>query len=162
MKKWKKKYALPLMGALFLVTLLGAGDGDNNNLDKGIAWKNYSDAISEGRFKEKNIMLVFTTQGDLWCDKMQKETFTNPQVISYLNEHFAMSLVDRDRFPTLAKKYKVDAMPTLWFLNSKGSGLTSTDGFMPPRQLLLLLEFIQTEQYKNNTFTEWKEGRSKK
>jgi thioredoxin-related protein len=153
------KIAFPLWGIVLLLVMPGVGLSGETEAEKsdGINWLDYSETMKQARYQNKNIMLCFTSSGDYWSDVMERDTFTDQKVINYLNEHFVVCKIDRERFPTLAKRYKVDAMPTLWFLNPKGKGLTSTDGFVPPRQILLIFEFIHKEIYKDITFKDWKE-----
>jgi len=137
---------------------LGFSNTAKMEMSQQVNWLSYAEAMSEGRTRDQKIILFFTVDGDQWCSKMENETFANSRLIAYLNNNFVIGKIDRNRFPSVARRYKVDAMPTLWFLDSQGKGLTSTDGFMPPRQMLLLLEFINSELYKETTFKNWKEG----
>jgi len=49
----------------------------------------------------------------------------------------------------------VDSLPTLWFLDSQGKGLTSIEGYVGPEKLLRVLEYISTKAYEEVDYNTW-------
>ena len=86
---------------------------------------------------------------------MLKETYTDPKVIRYLNENFTAVMVDTEKLPSLARKYRVEGLPTLWFLDSRGKGLTSIEGFVGPDKLLRVLKYVGTKAYEEVDYQTW-------
>ena len=145
---------------LWLPGLLLAGqEGSHQTSRATIPWQSYHAALASAKADSKPVLLHFTTN---WCKggkAMKRETYGNPKVARYLQENFACGWVDTEKQTGLAKKYKVNGLPTLWFLDSRGKSLTSVDGFLGPEKMLLVLKFINTKAYESMSYEDWKENR---
>ncbi len=53
-----------------------------------INWMAYDKAVAEAKRTNKHMFVDFTTTWCGWCKKMEKETFSRPEVISMLNTNF--------------------------------------------------------------------------
>jgi thioredoxin-related protein len=126
-----------------------------------ITWVGYNEALALARDSGKPVFIHFTAPWCKWCVKMKKETYTDQAVISYLDENYVSVIVDTEKMPSLARKYQVSSLPTLWFLNSKAEGLTAVPGYMGPDTLLPVLEYIATEAYEEIEYEAWKRRRNK-
>ncbi|RKZ16042.1 hypothetical protein DRQ50_06735 [bacterium] len=124
-----------------------------------INWESYREASARSRAANIPLLLYFMTDSDTYCRKMARETYKDPRVVGYLNENFAMATVNTIQLPSLAAKYEVNGLPTLWFLAGDGSRLTHVPGFMSAENLLQLLEFIHTGAYKETDYDQWREHR---
>ena len=124
-----------------------------------INWESYREANARSRAEDIPLLLHFMTDTDAYCRKMARETYGDTKVIRYLNENFAMAMVNIELVPALARKYEVDGLPTLWFLDGEGKRLTHAPGFMSTERLLPLLEFIQTKAYETSSYDKWRENR---
>jgi len=113
-----------------------------------IKWYGYQEGMTRGKADNKKIFLNFHAEWCTYCTKMNKETFTNPAVIAYLNANFIPIKVDADREQTIAAKYKVKGLPSTWFLNSTGENIGSQPGFIPANNLIQILKYIHTDSYK--------------
>lgn len=133
-------------------TVLAEDDEPDN---RAINWQGYSEAMSRGRDFDKPVFIHFTAPWCKWCKKMQRETYTDRRVIKYMNENFAMVMIDTEKLPTLARKFRVESLPTLWFLDSKGRGLTSIKGYVGPDKLLRVLEYVGTKAYEDVDYQTW-------
>jgi hypothetical protein len=73
---------------------------------------------------------------------MNKETFTNPALIAYMNQNFIPIKVDSDRESALAQRYRVQGLPTSLFLTDKGEQIARQPGFVTADKLLQIMQYI--------------------
>ena len=148
---------------VMVVALVVAGcatqDHETKEPKVKIPWQDYFPAMATGKGESKPIMLHFGTTWNEGSDRMKRKTYGNYGVMIYLQKNFVTGWVDVEEYPALGKKYSVDGLPTLWFLDSQGKKLTSVDGYMGPERLLLVLEFINTKAYKSMSYEMWKDRR---
>ena len=124
-----------------------------------INWESYREATARSRAEDIPLLLHFMTDSDAYCRKMAREAYGDTKVIRYLNENFAMAMVNIEQVPAMARKYEVDGLPTLWFLDGEGKRLTHVPGIMSTERLLPLLEFIHTKAYETSGYDKWLEHR---
>jgi thioredoxin-related protein len=53
-----------------------------------VKWYTFQEAIALSKVKPKSIMIDVFTDWCGWCKKMDRETFTNPEIAKYLNENY--------------------------------------------------------------------------
>jgi thioredoxin-related protein len=80
---------------------------------------------------------------------MAKETFQDPSVISYLNEHFIAIRVNVDKEGDIALQYGVRGLPSTWFLTQTGERIGNVPGYIRPQALLLMLKEVQLAESGN-------------
>jgi len=122
---------------------------------RAITWLGYNDALAQARDFDKPVYLHFTAKWCKWCVKMQKETYTDPRVIRYMSENFYAVKIDTEKNPALARKYQANSLPTLWFLDSQGQGLTAIQGYVGADKLLRVLEYVSTKAYEEIDYDKW-------
>lgn len=150
------RFSLGLVAVLMLVGLASAQDSPDN---RTINWLSYREAMAAGRDQDKPILLHFTASYSPLSRKMRVETYRDPQVIRYLNENFAVAMVDIEQLPSLARKYKVESLPTLWFLDASGKALTSINGEVGARKMLRVAEYISEKIYEHTDYNTWLDHR---
>ncbi len=109
---------------------------------EGINWHSYEEGLVLSKVGKKKVFLHFYADWCVFCKKMAKETFQNPAVVSYLNNHFIPVRVDTDRNPATAMKYGVTGLPSTWFLTEMGEAIGPVPGFIPPDTLLAMLKEV--------------------
>lgn len=147
-----------LRGVILLLLILISGVAaaeDTAEKLRSITWVGYNEALSVGRDFDKPVFLHFTAPWCKWCKKMQKETYTDAKVIRYLTENYAAVMINTEKLPSLAGRYGVKSLPTLWFLDSQGKALTSIQGYVGPDKLLRVLEFVSTKAYEEVDYQDW-------
>lgn len=145
-----------LLAILLLMTSVTAVVADQEKDDpRSITWLGYNEAMAQGRDFDKPVFLHFTAPWCSWCKKMKKETYTDPKVIRFMTDNFVAVMIDTEKLPSLARKYAVNGLPTLWFLDAKGKGLTSIEGYVGPEKLLRVLEYISTKAYEEVDYKTW-------
>nr|WP_142524432.1 thioredoxin domain-containing protein [Methylacidimicrobium cyclopophantes] len=63
------------------------------------------EAFAKARKEDKPIFLSIGYSTCHWCHVMERESFRDPRIVSYLNEHFVNILVDREERPDLDRVY---------------------------------------------------------
>lgn len=112
---------------------------------KSINWYSHDEGIAVGYAEGKKIYINFRADWCGYCKKMEKETFGNSGVISYLNKHFISIMVDTDKERKIAIKYGVRALPDNWFLFKNGDPIGRRKGYIEPNTFMKILKSIQEE-----------------
>jgi thioredoxin-related protein len=120
-----------------------------------INWLKYDEGLALAKKENKKIFLSFHADWCGYCVKMEKETFTDAAVSTYLNQNFTPIMVDSDKEKKIAGAYNVRALPTNWFLEADSSKISTLPGYVDAKQLLSILKFIKTESYKKMSFKEF-------
>ncbi|MBW2440434.1 MAG: DUF255 domain-containing protein [Deltaproteobacteria bacterium] len=109
---------------------------------ESINWRSYEEGLAVSKVEKKKVFLHFYADWCVFCGKMAKETFQNPDVIAYLNNHFISVRVDTDKRPDTAMKYGVMGLPSTWFLTEMGEAIGTVPGFIGPDTLLSMLKEV--------------------
>ena len=158
--------------ALFLTSALGQGAEIN--------WLTV-DELEEAQAKEpRKVMIDVYTQWCGPCKMMMRNTFTNPDVISYLNANFYSVKFDaegpnpvkfkgktysnpnyvpnkpgRNGVHELSRVFQVRAYPTLVYLDENLEMIAPISGYKNPQQLELYLRFFDEAWASGTTQEEW-------
>ena len=76
----------------------------NEDDPEAIKWYDFEGAIDQCEEKKKPIFIDIYTSWCGWCKKMDNETFKNPDVVSYMNEHFYSVKMDAESKEPIAFK----------------------------------------------------------
>ena len=93
------------------------------------SWQEANDlAAKEGKF----IMLDAYTDWCGWCEIMEQQLFTDPEVVPFIKENFVSIKINfEDSLGIiLAMKFRVSGYPTLLFFNSHGQLVNKIFGYM--------------------------------
>lgn len=148
-----------------------------------INWMTMNEALAAQKKNPKKIFVdVYTT----WCGPcklLDKNTFTNKDVINYLNKNFysvkfnaeGTEEVTYNGFTYTNPRYqegrkgrnathqftgalKVTGYPSLAYFDEKGIFIQAVPGYKTPQQLEIFLKMMATDDYKRLTTTEaWNE-----
>ena len=125
-----------------------------------IQWMRYDEGLAKAKAEDKHVMVDFSTGWCVYCKKMDKETFTQPNVIKLLNDNFVSIKVDGDSKEMLdiegykisekdltKKEYNVRGYPAFWFLKSDGTKLAMINGYRPTDYMVEALNYIKDKKY---------------
>ena len=135
--------------------LLAACRSDTGPPSESVKWYGYNDGIQIGEKEGKKIFITFYADWCTFCTKMEKETFHNREVVSFLNKRFISIRVNKDKEDAVARKHFVTGLPMTWFMESDGEKINSLPGYIPPEMFLQILKYIDSESYKDMTFKEY-------
>lgn len=113
-----------------LLLLLSTSSFAQINFFKGT----YQEAFEKAKEENKPI---FVDAYAVWCGPckwMTANTFTDEAVAAFFNENFINLKLDAERGngSEFARKYRVTAYPTLFFLRGDGSVIKKQMGALPP------------------------------
>lgn len=140
-----------------------------------IQWMSMSEALNAQKSTPKKIFIDVYT---VWCGPCKlydRNTFSNPKVAAFINEHFypvkfngegSESFIYRGKRydnpkynPAKAKRRNsahqfasylgIRAYPTVVFLDEQGDLIKSVRGYRTPAQLELFLKFFGTDLWKS-------------
>ena len=125
---------------------------------KSIKWYTYKEGIELSKKEGKKIFLHFYAGWCTYCKKMEKETFNDYSVASYLNDNFIPIKVNSDREIKIALDFGVKGLPSTWFIAENGERISGLPGYIPPKRLLNILKYINTNSFKEMAFRKFMEN----
>ncbi len=136
-----KKIILLVFIALLNINLSQAQDKIN--------WLTFDEAATLTESNPKMILVDVYTDWCGWCKKMDKETFTDPKVIDYINSNFypvKMNAEDTKRSfefkgkeyteATMAKAMRVNSFPNFVIMDATMENITQLPGYRQPDPFL--------------------------
>lgn len=117
-----------------------------------ISWLSYRQGREQASQTGKMLLINFTADWCRYCRKMKKETYTEPEVIAYVSEHFVPVMVDTQKERQIATEYYVRGLPTIWFLTSEGERISNLPGFVDAPTYLQVLRYIASGTYQQMDF----------
>lgn len=108
----------------------------------------FEEALSKARVEKKNLFIDFYANWCGPCKVMAAQVFTIPPVGEYFNAHFINCKLDVDAAANkeIVKRYKVESLPTLLFIDSKGEVLKTIVGAVTPDVLMLEAQIVEGEE----------------
>ena len=104
-----------------------------------VAWQPWGDAaFALARELDRPILLSIGADWCHWCHVMDRETYAEPTIAAFINDHFVPIKVDRDEHPDVDTRYQGAAQaldtagwPLTLFLAPDGRLVTGGATFMP-------------------------------
>jgi thiol:disulfide interchange protein len=109
-----------------------------------VEWeRNYKAALQKARNENKLVMVDMYAAWCGPCRLLDKNTFSNKDVEAKLSNGFIAVKIDLDKSPEapeLARKFAVNAIPHIVFLDADGKRLSDIVGYVPPDDFLKELD----------------------
>jgi thioredoxin-related protein len=164
-----------LSRSIFILFLFSASWGIS--AQEKVKWLTFEEAIELSKKEKKKIFIDMYTDWCGWCKKMDKATFQQPHIASYLNEHFypvkfnAEQKADisfnnqlfkyvksgRRGYHQLAAELSKSlgrlSFPTIIFLDENHSVIQPIPGYQDPKSFEVIMTFIGGDYFKD---TPWK------
>ena len=139
-----KKYLLISLFILILTSTIAVSAVDfENTTIKGLnITTDYDGALSEAQSQNKSIVLIFDQASCQYCEMLKENVLSNSTVQKELNENYIVVLVDINKNPKIANKYKVFGTPIIQFLDSKGNETMRIEGYVESDEFLNSLKEI--------------------
>lgn len=101
---------------------------------------NWKQALNKAKAEKK---IIFLDAYASWCGPckvMARKTFRNSDVAKFYNKNFINIAMDMEKGegPTLARRYPLNAYPTLMFINAKGELVAKAVGYYKAEAFLEL------------------------
>jgi thioredoxin-related protein len=126
-----------------------------------IKWLKFEEAIAANAQNPKMLLVDVYTDWCGWCKKMDKETFTDPKVIAYINSNFyavKMNAEDTKRtFDFMGKEYteaqmaaamRVRSYPNFVVIEPKLQNIAQLPGYRAPEAFLSGLSELIEKAFK--------------
>jgi thioredoxin-related protein len=123
-----------------------------------IKWYSYEEGMALGMSESMKVFINFYADWCNYCKTMDRQTFQDDGIISYLNSHFISIKVDVEREKAVAKKYNINPLPDDWFLSEKGDVIGNKPGYLSAEDLMPILQFIKTESFLKMSYRQFKES----
>ncbi len=112
-----------------------------------IRWLEWSnDAFEKAESEKKPILLAISALWCHWCHVQDQTTYSDPEVIELVNQHYVPIRVDNDKRPDINRRYNMGGWPTTAFLNSKGRVITGGT-YIPPDQMKEMLRNVRKHYF---------------
>ena len=169
-----KNMKLVLVACFFI---LCSAKVNNTNRDKP-DWMKMNELTKKIKSEPKPVIIDLYTNWCYWCKVMDKKTYTNSKVVSYINTHFYPVKLDAETKEVVQwnnkeynfnDNYKVNdftmyvtagqpGFPTTVIFADDHSDPVAIQGFLEPREIEPILKYFGEGAYKKQNFTEYKLG----
>lgn len=140
-----------------------------------IQWLSLEEAAALTKKEPRKILIDVYTDWCGWCKQMDKKTFTDPQVVAYVNEKFYAVKLDaegREPITINGKTYQYNeqmraheaalallsgkmSYPTTVYLDEKLGIISPVPGYLEAPMFLTILKYFGENHYKQKTFAEY-------
>jgi len=145
----KRKLISFVISAFILMVLLPGSFASSES----IKWYSFDEGMALGHSEKKRIYINFRADWCVYCKVMEKKTFQNPAVISYLNKYFISIKIDTEKEKEVTNMFRVQALPDNWFLFKNGDRIKvdyRKKGYIPPdpfmKKMKKIIEDIGTKK----------------
>ena len=117
-----------------------------------LQWDNYTLEEATKLAKNKLIMIDFYADWCSPCHLLDKNTFTDHDVIQYCKENFISLKVNTDTEYgyRVYKEFNVESLPKILFINSKRNIIGDINGYYGPKDYLNKIKKINKEFLSSN------------
>ncbi|HEY4798577.1 MAG TPA: DUF255 domain-containing protein, partial [Bacteroidia bacterium] len=153
----------------------------NTVQEEGIHWHTFKEALELSKKEKRKVFMDVYTSWCGWCKVMEKNTFSDPIIAKYVNEHFYAVKLDAEMKDTvvfnnyafvnpnpavqrsthqLAAFFLSNKMsyPTTVYLDENFNLLTQVPGYMQPAQLEPILKYFGDNAYVNMKWDEYQKN----
>src|SRR5512144_2404081 len=101
-----------------------------------IQWRSWgADALAEARTRDRLILLSLSAVWCHWCHVMDETTYSDDEVIGFINANFIPVRVDADMRPDIDTLYNQGGWPSTAILTPQGE-VISGGNYIPPGEML--------------------------
>ncbi len=134
---------LTLLAAIWVPQPLAADEGASQQIN----WLSYADATAQSTGDRKYFIYLYSDRCAT-CVKLRKTTLSDKAIIDYINANYTPIKANVDEDQKLAAMFRIQGVPDLIFLNSKGEEISRWPGFIDSKRLHILLQYIGTDSYQ--------------
>jgi len=132
-----------------------------------VHWREMDAALDEAKSSNKIIVADVYTDWCGWCKRMDRDTYSKPEVQAYLDKSFVPVRLNAEAdtrvhyakgeysYRELAAGFGINSYPTTLFLAPDGKHLASAPGYMKSEDFLTVLRYFGDGHYKNQSFKEY-------
>ncbi|OGW37294.1 MAG: hypothetical protein A2X58_08150 [Nitrospirae bacterium GWC2_56_14] len=123
-----------------------------------IHWRAWGpEALDEAKKQDRLVLLSLSAVWCHWCHVMDETTYSNEEIIAFINDHFLPIRVDSDMRPDIDALYNQGGWPSTVIMTPQGEVLTGGT-YIPPDDLLgRMKQITDIFQHDRGTITGWLE-----
>lgn len=165
---------LPRPILIFIVAVISlANSACAQETTQELTWQTFPEAADNARISGKQMLVFVYTDTCPWCNRLLDSTYTDPQVISYINQNFELARVDAqgvEKFMyeememnegQLAAALKAQGYPTHIFMKNGAEKLTylqQVPGYRDSEEFLTIIRYFGENAYESQTYQEFVES----
>lgn len=150
----KRLYIAAFVAALTLIATMAELTASGE-----LEWKTISQGLENAPRENKLIMLDIYTDWCGWCKRMDRDTFSDSVVASYLKQRYIACKMNPEKkgkvtfdgkeftLAEFGQALGVRGYPATAFFNEKGELLTVVSGYMSPKDFLPVLKYFGDGAY---------------
>lgn len=132
-----------------------------------LVWHNFDEGLRFATESNQPIYIFIKSRGCGWCRKMEQETFTDPEVKQALSNLIPIVLQGDSRRTVSYKGrsyseaqlvrevFGVRGFPTSIFLEPNGDIIGGLPGYLQPKQMVVITNYVGEGHYKNRSFEDY-------
>lgn len=137
----KRHVIVSLIVCLVVLTSAVCGADFDDTVIDGLNITTDADAaFNASQSENKTLAIIFDQENCMYCDMLKDDVLSAGDVQEELNENYIVLLVDINKNPDLAAKYKAFGTPTVQFLDSNGNEVYRIEGYLPTQEFLKALK----------------------
>lgn len=154
----KFKIAL-LLTAVILIACPGNSESQKKP-NTTVKWESFNTGLSKAIKEKKPVIIDFYADWCHWCKVMDRETFSNEEVVKLLSRDFIAIRLDMEKSETITYSGKtvslntfasmlgVRGLPTVVFMDKDGDLIDKVPGYIKPDIFIGILRYISEGCYK--------------
>ena len=153
---------------------------DASTANAQVNWLTFEEAVEKAKVEPRKVFIDVYTDWCGWCKVMDKNTFSHPDIASYLNENFYPVKLDAEQtedvefrgytfkfVPSGRKGYHQLAaallnnrlsFPTVVFLDENFDMIQPIPGYQKPKQFDMIIKFIGGDHFKEVTWADFQKS----
>ena len=115
------------------------------NMGYGIPWEKDLDSAFKKAKEEKKLLIVMAVSDNCqWCEKMKKNTFSNPKVAKKL-KNYVLVMADRETPSEREQLHPFKHVPVTFFMTHEKETIDELEGYFHPEDFLEYLTDFEKE-----------------
>jgi thioredoxin-related protein len=164
---------LRLIAALFAVFLALAGGTADADPPPGYPFVAFDEGLRAAAASNKPVFVYFGRYGCAWCDKTNKESFSDAELRRLYPDHYVLVYVDAESgrrltLPSgeritemeLGARFRAHATPLFVFLEPGGREIVKIPGFKTIQDFKDYDRYVHGGHYRSQTLLEFLGGKS--
>jgi thioredoxin-related protein len=153
---------------MIVAAMLGTVSAAHADAPAGYPFVRYDEGLREAAAQNKKIFLYYGRYGCGFCDKTNKESFTDAEVKRLYTKNYVLVYVDAESGRRLmlpsgervtemevGARLKAKVTPVFMFLEPDGKPIASVPGFQTARDFLAFDQYVQGGHYKTQALTDY-------
>jgi thioredoxin-related protein len=167
MKNIKLKAVIVMISIILVIVVLGFSSGSQ------LTWYGFDEGMQKAKDENKQVLVDVYTDWCSWCKVMDEKTYTDPGVVTILNQKFVLIKLNPEKDgPVMfgGKSYNADQFaqgigvngyPATAFFESNDKMITLVPGYLKADEFLPIVEYIGDKKYNEIGFDDYLKQRQK-